>query len=117
MTPATAGKSVRRRIVERTIVLIVVGVSLYLLMPSLVATLSSWPALRGMDPLWLGLAVAFEAMSSISYWALQRIAFRTRSWFAVATSQLASGTAGRVVPGGGATASAVQFGILSLIHI
>jgi uncharacterized membrane protein YbhN (UPF0104 family) len=112
VTPAAAGKSVRRRIVERTIVLIVVGVSLYLLMPSLVATFSSWPALRGMDPLWLGLAVAFEAMSSVSYWALQRIAFRTRSWFAVATSQLASGTAGRVVPGGGATASAVQFGIL-----
>jgi putative heme transporter len=112
VTTAAAGKSVRRRIVERTIVLLVACVSLYLLMPSLVATFSSWPALRGIDPLWLGLAVAFEAMSSVSYWALQRIAFRTRSWFAVATSQLASGTAGRVVPGGGATASAVQFGIL-----
>ena len=112
MTPGAGGKSIRRRIVERTIVLLVAGVSLYLLMPSLLATFSSWPELRGIDPVWLGVAVGFEAMSSVSYWALQRIAFRTRSWFAVATSQLASGTAGRVVPGGGATASALQYGIL-----
>lgn len=112
MTAAAAGKSVRRRIVERSIVLVVAGVSLYLLAPSVLDTFSSWPELRGMDPVWFGLAVVFEAMSSISYWALQRIAFRTRSWFAVATSQLASGTAGRVVPGGGATASAIQYGIL-----
>jgi uncharacterized membrane protein YbhN (UPF0104 family) len=112
VTPTGAGKSLRRRIVERSIVLLVAGVSLYLLMPSLLATFSSWPELRGIDPVWLGVAVGFEAMSSVSYWALQRIAFRTRSWFAVATSQLASGTAGRVVPGGGATASALQYGIL-----
>jgi uncharacterized membrane protein YbhN (UPF0104 family) len=110
-TPA-GGKSVRRRIVERSIVLVIAGGSLYLLAPSLLDTFSSWPQLRGMDPAWLGVAVAFEVMSSVSYWALQRIAFRTHSWFAVATSQLASGTAGRVVPGGGATASAIQYGIL-----
>jgi uncharacterized membrane protein YbhN (UPF0104 family) len=112
VTPAAAGKSMRRRIVERSVVLVVAGVSLYLLFPSLLDTFSSWPELRGMDPLWFGVAVGFEAMSSVSYWALQRIAFRTKSWFAVATSQLASGTAGRVVPGGGATASAIQYGIL-----
>jgi len=112
VTPAAAGKSLRRRIVERSIVLVVAGVSLYLLAPSLLDTFSSWPELRSMDPVWFGVAVGFEAMSSVSYWALQRIAFRTRSWFAVATSQLAAGTAGRVVPGGGATASAIQYGIL-----
>jgi hypothetical protein len=112
VSAAAAGKSTRRRIIERVVVLAIAGVSLYFLAPSLLDTLSAWPELRGIDPLWLAVAVGFEAMSSLSYWALQRIAFRTRSWFAVATSQLASGTAGRVIPGGGAAASAVQYGIL-----
>jgi putative heme transporter len=112
VTPAPGGKTLRRRIVERSLVLAVAAVSIYLLAPRILDTFSSWPELRGIDPLWLGLAIGFEAMSSLSYWALQRIAFRTRSWFAVATSQLASGAAGRLVPGGGATASALQYGIL-----
>jgi uncharacterized membrane protein YbhN (UPF0104 family) len=112
VTTAAAGKSQRRRIIERGVLLAIAGASLYLLAPSLLDTLSSWPELRGIQPVLVALAVGFEAMSALSYWALQRIAFRTRSWFAVATSQMASGAAGRLVPGGGATASALQYGIL-----
>src|SRR5438034_1057084 len=72
VTSAAAGKSTRRRIIERVLALTATGVCLYLLAPSLLDTLSSWPELRGIDPLWLGFAVGFEAMSSLSYWALQR---------------------------------------------
>jgi uncharacterized protein (TIRG00374 family) len=106
------GTSLRRRIVTRVLVLLLAGISLYLLAPSLLQVFSSWPQLRSLDPLWLALAVLFEAMSSISFWTLQRIALRTRSWFAVGTSQLASGTAARVLPGGSAAASALQYGML-----
>jgi hypothetical protein len=92
--------------------LLLAGVSIYLLAPSLLEIFSSWPQLRELDPRWLGLALFFEGVSSLAYWALQRIAFQTRSWFAVGTSQLAGAAAGRVLPGGPAAASALQYGML-----
>jgi uncharacterized membrane protein YbhN (UPF0104 family) len=109
---ARRGTSLRRRIVIRGTLLLLAGVSLYLLAPSLLQVFSSWPELRELDPLWLGLAVLFEAMSSISLWTLQRIGLRSRSWFAVGTSQLAGGAAARILPGGSAAASALQYGML-----
>jgi uncharacterized protein (TIRG00374 family) len=101
-----------RQIAVRVLLLLLAGVSLYLLLPSLLEIFSSWPQLRQLDPLWLGLAVFFEGMSSLAYWTLQRIAFQTRSWFAVGTSQLASAAAARILPGGAAAASALQYGML-----
>jgi len=103
----------KRRIVIRAALLLLTGVSLYLLAPSLIETFSSWPQLREIDPWWFAVAVFFEAASVVAYWTLQRIAFRTRSWFAVGTSQLAGGAAGRIVPGGGAAATALQYGMLA----
>jgi uncharacterized membrane protein YbhN (UPF0104 family) len=92
--------------------LLLAGVSLYLLLPKLVDVFSSWPELRKLHPLWIVAGVGFEAVSYLAFWTLQRIALRTRSWFAVATSQLTAGAAGTVVPGGGAAAGAVQYGML-----
>jgi uncharacterized protein (TIRG00374 family) len=92
--------------------LAVAGVSIYLLAPSLLETLSSWTKLRDAKPLWIGLAVLFEGTSYVSLWTLQRIALRTRSWYAVGTSQLAAGAAGSVIPGGGAAATALQYRLL-----
>ena len=105
-------RMLRRRIVVRVLLLLLAGVSIYLLLPSLLEIFSSWPQLRSLDPLWLGLAVFFEGVSMLAYWTLQRIAFQTRSWFAVGTSQLASNAATRVLPGGAAAASALQYGML-----
>ncbi len=102
----------KRRIAIRCALLLVAGFSLYLLAPSILRTFSSFPQLRGVDPAWLALAVFFEATAYLALWSLQRIALRTPSWFAVGTSQLAAGSAGNVVPGGGAAASAVQYGLL-----
>ena len=90
----------------------VTGVSLYLLAPSLLEVFSSWKQLQTLSPYWIIPAVVFEAASFVSLWALQRIALRTKSWFAVGTSQLAANAAGSVIPGGGAAATAVQYGIL-----
>jgi uncharacterized protein (TIRG00374 family) len=108
----TSERSLRRTIVVRVIMLAVAGVSIYLLAPSLLQIFSSWTQLRDLRPAWVVLAIGFEVLSYVSLWTLQRIALRTRSWFAVATSQLASGAAGSVVPGGGATAAAFQYRLL-----
>jgi uncharacterized protein (TIRG00374 family) len=110
----TAGdaKSFERKILMRVVLLCITAVSLYLLAPSLLQVFSSWTQLRSLNPYWIVPAVLFEAASFASLWALQRVALRTRSWFAVGTSQLSANAAGSVIPGGGAAAAAVQFGIL-----
>lgn len=105
-------RSRTRQIVVRVALLLLAGVSLYLLLPSLVDVFSSWPELRKLHPLWIAAAAGFEAVSFMAVWTLQRIALRSRSWFAVGTSQLSANAAGTVIPGGGAAAGAVQYGML-----
>ena len=102
----------QRRLIFQGVLLVVAFVSLYLLLPSLVEVFSSWRSLTTLNPLWAGLALVAEAASFASAWALQRVALRTKAWFAVATSQLASTAFGRVIPGGGTTAAAFQVGLL-----
>jgi uncharacterized protein (TIRG00374 family) len=109
---AAGGPSLRRKLITRSLMLGVTGVSLYLLAPSLLQVFSSWPKLRQIDPVWIVPALVFEVCSYIALWTLQRVALRTRSWFAIGTSQLAAGAAGSIIPGGGATATAIQYGIL-----
>jgi uncharacterized protein (TIRG00374 family) len=107
-----AERRTRRKIVVRVALLAVAGVSIYLLLPSLLEIFSSWPQLRNAKPAWFALAVGFEAASYVALWTLQRIALRTRSWFAVGTSQLAGAAAGSIIPGGGAAAAALQYRLL-----
>ena len=93
--------------------LAVTGVSLYLLLPSLLATFTSWRSLLDLEPLWYAAAFGCEIACFISIWALQRVALREPSWFVVATSQLSGNAAGRIVPGGMATTGALQYSMLS----
>jgi uncharacterized protein (TIRG00374 family) len=112
---AASGETKRRgpwKIVFRVALLLVGGLSLYLLAPKLLAMWTSWPELKTTNPLWIGLAVLFEAMSYVGLWEVQRIALRNPSWFAVGTSQLASSAAGSVIPGGGATSGAIAYRML-----
>jgi uncharacterized protein (TIRG00374 family) len=97
------------RIVWRIVLLAAGGLSLYLLAPKLIDIFTSWPKLKTLQPLWVGLALVFESLSYLSLWQLQRIALRTTSWFAVGTAQLASGAAGSIIPGGAATAGALAY--------
>jgi uncharacterized protein (TIRG00374 family) len=100
-------------IAGRIFLLVLGGVSLYLLAPKLIEVFTSWPELKTLKPGWFGLAVAFEALSYLSLWSMQRVALHASSWFAVGTSQLASGAIGSIVPGGAATAGA--FGYRTLV--
>src|SRR3974390_1738669 len=86
-------------IAGRIFMLLLGGLSLYLLAPKLMSVLTSWPELKTLNPGWLALAVGFEIMSYLSLWAMQRVALHTTSWFSVGTSQLASGAVGSIVPG------------------
>ena len=81
-------------------------------MPSLIAVFSSWRSLTHLDWYFAVLAVACEIASFISLWQLDRIALHTRAWFPVATAQLSGNAVGRIVPGGGATATAFSASML-----
>lgn len=100
------------RVARRILLLIVGGLSLYLLAPKVISVFASWPQLKTLKPGSFALAILFEAMSYLSLWTMQRVALRTTSWFVVGTSQLASGAVGGVVPGGAATAGAVAYRML-----
>ena len=85
--------------------LIVTAVSLYLLLPSLVSVFSSWRSLSHLNWYWAGLVLLAESASYVSLWQLDRVALRVESWFPVACAQLSGNALGRIVPGGGATAT------------
>lgn len=101
------------RLAIRGLLLVATAVSLYLLFPSLVELFTAWPALKDVEPLWLLLALLFEATSVTALWEVQRIALRMPSWFAVGTAQLAGNAAGAIVPGGAATAGAISYRMLA----
>ena len=97
----------------RTALLVVIsGISLYVFLPSLLAVASSWRALRHVNWLFAALALVSEAASFVCLWELDRVALRTRAWFPVAAAQLSGNVAGRLLPGGGATATAFSVSML-----
>jgi uncharacterized protein (TIRG00374 family) len=88
------------------------GISLYVFLPSLVAVGSSWRALTAVAWPFALLALVCEAASYVCLWELDRIALRTRAWFPVAAAQLSGSVVGRILPGGGATATAFTVSML-----
>jgi uncharacterized protein (TIRG00374 family) len=92
--------------------LAVTGVSLYLVAPALLDSLSSWRDLETIAPGWLAAMAGLQAVAVVCLWALQRIAVHSDGWYAVATSQLAGNGVAKVVPGGGAVAAALQYRML-----
>jgi hypothetical protein len=112
-----AGRRSRRgrvagRIAGRTLFLLASLVSLYLLLPSLLEVFTSWRELFELSPEWVAIALGVEALSFVAIWELQRVALQTRSWTPVALSQLAGNAIGRIIPGGAATAAALQYRML-----
>ena len=92
--------------------LAITGVSLYLLLPSLLAVFGSWRSLSHLDWWFAPLVLVCEVASYLCLWELDRIALHTRAWFPVAAAQLSGNAVGRVIPGGGATATAFTASML-----
>lgn len=101
-----------RRYARPGLLVLVTGVSLYTLLPSLVAVFSSWRSLTQLAWYWAALALVSEAGSFVLLWELDRVALHEKSWFVVICTQLSGNTVGRIVPGGGATATAFSVGML-----
>ena len=73
---------------------------------------TSWRSLLDVEVGWIAVALLFVAASFVATWALQRLAVGSKDWFAVAASQLAGNALGRILPGGLATAGALQYRML-----
>lgn len=97
---------------KRAIGLAVTGVSIYLVIPSLSSTFSSWPELQRLRQGSLLVMAGLTLLSLVCFWILLGICLRSRSWGLMAAAQLASSSVARIVPGGSATATAVQYRLL-----
>jgi uncharacterized protein (TIRG00374 family) len=102
-----------KTVVKRAIAVAVAGLGIYLVLPSLTRVLASWPRLSTLNPVWFAVAVGAEVASFACTFALQRVAFGTRRWFAVVTSGLSGNAISRIFPGGAAAGAAVQYRMLS----
>jgi hypothetical protein len=94
------------------LLVLVTAVSLYMLLPSLVAVFSSWRSLAELTWYWTALALLAEAGSFVCLWQLDRVSLHETSWFVVGCTQLSGNAVGRLVPGGAATATAFSVGML-----
>ena len=99
--------------VKRALIVAVAGVAIYLVLPKLAAVLGSWPRLSTLSPIWFSVALAAELASFTCNFALQRLALRTRGWFAIVTAGLAGNAVTDSLPGGDAAGAAVQFSMLT----
>jgi uncharacterized protein (TIRG00374 family) len=102
-----------KNLVRRAVVVAVAGAAIYLVLPKLLAVLGSWPRLSTLNPIWFTVALAAELLSFTCNFALQRLALRTKGWFAVVTAGLAGNAVTDSLPGGDAAGAAVQFGMLT----
>jgi uncharacterized protein (TIRG00374 family) len=102
----------RRTVILRVAFLVLALVGLYVVWPSLVDIFSSWPRLRIIEPGWYAAMIAAVAGSFFCVWALYRLVLHVRGWFVIGASQLASSAFGRIVPGGAASAGALQYQML-----
>lgn len=109
---AAPGRSAVWRHTGRVIGLAVTGVSLYLVFPSLLAVFNAWPSLGDVQPWWFVVVPAVQLTSLACVWDLLRVALHTRHWFDIASSQMAGNAAHLIVPGGAATGTVVQAGML-----
>jgi uncharacterized protein (TIRG00374 family) len=98
---------------RRGVLLAVSGVSLYLLAPALLQVFGAFDKLGEFNPLWWIAMVALQIGSYACMWGVQKISMRAEHWGPVITSQLASNSFGRVVPGGIAAAGAMQYTMLA----
>ena len=106
-----------KTVAARILVVVVGGVAIYFVLPSLTEVLASWPRLTTLDPVWFIVAVVAEIAHFACTFGLQRLALRTRGWFAVITAQLSGNAITNILPAGDAAGAAVQYRMLSTAGI
>jgi uncharacterized protein (TIRG00374 family) len=104
-------------LVRRAAALALTGLVIYGVAPAIGEVLGAWPKVADLKPYWLVGMVVAEVLSCLCLWELQALSIGTRDHLAVATSQLAGGALGRVIPGGAATAAAAQYNMLNAADV
>jgi hypothetical protein len=97
----------------RIALVLIAAIGLYVFAPTTLAVLGAFPKVKTLEPWWLVAMAASQSASVWCLWQLQAVAIGTEDRFAIATSQLAGGALGRIIPGGAATASAAQYGMIA----
>jgi hypothetical protein len=95
---------------RRVLGLALTALMLYGVAPAVVDVLGGWRDLDRVSPAWWVAVLATQVAGWGCLWMVQRLALNRARWSSVATSQLASGALGRVVPGGAAAAAAALGG-------
>ncbi len=101
-----------KRVIWRIVALVVTGVALYVVLPSLTAVFGAWPRLAKLSAVWLVAALLAEAASFACNFGIQRIVLRSQGRFAVVVAGLTGNMVTDVLPGGSAAGAAVQFRML-----
>lgn len=104
-------------LVRRAAALGLTALVLYGVAPAIGEVLGAWPQVAELKPWWLAGMLIAEALSCWFLWELQALSIGTKDMTAVATSQLAGGALGRVIPGGAATAAATQYNMLNAADV
>jgi uncharacterized protein (TIRG00374 family) len=97
---------------QRIVGLVVTALVLYGVAPAILDVFGAFDRIGSIRPWWWAAMVLTQVAGLVSFWQVQRLALHTRDWFAVATSNLASGALGRVIPGGAAASAALQYQML-----
>jgi uncharacterized protein (TIRG00374 family) len=109
----STGTGRRRVLLRRMAGLVVTGAALYVVAPTILSVLHSFPQLRNVAPWWFPVLLVLQIACFAGTWILVRFALRTRRWFPVVTSQLAGNAVSRVLPGGVAAGPALQAAMLA----
>jgi uncharacterized protein (TIRG00374 family) len=107
-----AGRSTRHP-VQRVVALVITGLALYVVFPSLSRVIGAWPQLSTLEPGWLAGALAAEVAAFTCNFGLQRLILKTSGWFPVVAAGLVGNAVTAVLPGGDAAGAAVQFRMLA----
>ncbi len=105
-----------RRLRKTIFWVVLTGISIYLVFPSLVEVFGSWREITRFSAGYLAAMAGLQLASIACVWALQRLAFQTHRWRPVITSQLAGNALSKIAPGGGAMGAALQYRILDRLR-
>jgi uncharacterized protein (TIRG00374 family) len=110
--PPSRRRQSRRRLFRPAVLLVLGGLALYVLLPSVLSVFGYWRSLEHLDWRFAVLTLVAEILSFVCLWELDRVALGTDDRLAVITAQLVGNAAGRLLPGGGATATGVSAELL-----
>jgi uncharacterized protein (TIRG00374 family) len=91
------------------------GVAIWIVAPSVIASIGRFPQLRRVSVGWFLIVGLLESLALVCMWELTRIALRTRRWFDVACAQLAGNALSRAIPGGAATGGTLEYQMLTSV--